>query len=424
MKITRNQFFGYLGLTAFIVFYGFLIMNRGNNDYRVFELAATRLLKFEAITIYENFAFSYPPLFAVIMLPITTLPTLVGAWIFYLVSVYLLFVSIMYFIKTIKLILPEFDIAFRNSKWLIFLAFFLTSRYIFNVLEHLQFDMLTLFGLVMAFYCIVRKKIVFAGFFLAFAISLKVTPLLLIVYFLWKKQWKLIGYTSLFLILLNLIPELFFGLHRGVSYNWEWVEVVVLKLDSSHLTSDQISIIWPPNSIMNQAIKPWIYRLFVDNSIGIGGSDYFPNFLSLTPKFASLFSAILSAVLLGIAGYIFWIKRSVKTLTHYFSEIAIILILMLLISPVSSKSHFITLIYAHLIILLHLSKSPSRNPVFFFSSFCVILGFLPPLFGSTVDQWCQMYGFTTLHTLLLFFLLGYQMMKYSKVVPEKSFVSQ
>lgn len=403
-KYSTKQILLFAGLLILIIVYGISIMNR-HTDYWVFELAAKRLLGLESITRYENMAYSYPPFFAVIIMPVTLLPTVLGSWIFYGLSWIAFGFSVKYVMLIFETVTEKLNIRSSDKKIIVVVSFLLAGRYILNNFEHLQFDVFVFLTLILAVHLYLKKKIGSAAFFLAVSISLKVTPLLLFVYFVYKKEFRLIFLTSIILLGLNLIPELIFGIQRGVSYNWEWIKAVVLKMDSQHLSSDEIAAIWPPNSIMNQSIKPWIYRLFTDNSVSIKGMDYQPNVLGLSPIISSRMASVLNLFLL-LSSAVMIYKNKINSQYEFFKQISIVLCLMLLISPVSSKPHFITLVCSHLVIFIELTGRNYRKKYFYgITALLFVLGFLPPLLGSWVDQICQMIGFTTLHALIVWMLL-------------------
>lgn len=400
-RFTRKQITASTVLLLLLIIYGISIMNR-HTDYWVFELAAERLLNFEGITRYENMAYSYPPLFAVLALPVTLLPTVLGSWIFYLLSWISFGVAVQLTVQIYKNLTQSLNLSQSNSRWILIISFLLSGRYILNNFEHLQFDVFVFLCLVLTVHFYLKGNWIPSALFLALSISLKVTPLLLLAFFFFRRDFKLTIFTVLFLIVLNTIPELIFGWSRGVSYNWEWIRLVVLKLDAQHLSSDDIAAIWPPNSIMNQSVKPWIYRLFTDNVISIKGENVQPNMFSFSPQISSLVAAAFNGLLILSASLLLFFRRRTSPIT-WFAQISLILCLMLLLSPVSSKPHFVTLVFAHLFIFTELIKRGSKQ-VFIYSAagLFFVLGFLPPLLGSFADQWCQMVGFTTLHALLAF----------------------
>lgn len=403
-KYSLKQIYSFTGMFILIIVYGISIMNR-HTDYWVFELAAQRLLELESITRYENMAYSYPPFFAVLVMPVTLLPTWLGSWIFYALSWIAFGFSVKYTLLIFNTITENLNIESSQKRLILVVSFLLAGRYILNNFEHLQFDVFVFLALILTIHFHLKNNAMSAALFLAISISLKVTPLLLVVYFAYKKEFKLILFTFVFLLGLNLIPELIFGFQRGVSYNWEWIKLVVLKMDSQHLSSDEIAAIWPPNSIMNQSIKPWIYRLFTENSVSIKGLDFHPNLLEFSPVVSSGIATIVSGVFLLVSAVVIY-KNKIKSHYETLLQIAMVLCLMLLISPVSSKPHFITLTCAHIIIFIELSKG-KYSKIYFYgvTALLFMLGFLPPLLGSLVDQISQMAGFTTIHAVIAFIAL-------------------
>lgn len=93
-------------------------------------------------------------------------------------------------------------------------------RPIISDIQHGNLNLFMLIWLALAWGCFVRGRDMAAGVFLALAIVTKVTPGLLLVYFLYKRQWQVVAATLVALAaLLLLLP----GLTIGFDTNLEWL---------------------------------------------------------------------------------------------------------------------------------------------------------------------------------------------------------
>ncbi|NNJ27767.1 hypothetical protein LzC2_38750 [Planctomycetes bacterium LzC2] len=80
---------------------------------------------------------------------------------------------------------------------------------------------------------IVRGKAWQGGFWLAAAISFRVTPMLFLPLLLWKREWKAAMATVVCLIAWNLAPAVYLGPTQAVRENLAWVEHVTTVLGDS-----------------------------------------------------------------------------------------------------------------------------------------------------------------------------------------------
>lgn len=93
-------------------------------------------------------------------------------------------------------------------------------RPVISDIQHGNLNLFMLIWLALAWGCFVRGRDVAAGVFVALAIVTKVTPGLLLVYFLYKRQWRIVAATLVALaVLLLLLP----GLAVGFDTNIEWL---------------------------------------------------------------------------------------------------------------------------------------------------------------------------------------------------------
>ncbi|MCS7271359.1 MAG: DUF2029 domain-containing protein, partial [Gemmataceae bacterium] len=105
--------------------------------------------------------------------------------------------------------------------------------------------------------CCRRHCDVAAGLSLALAISCKLTPLLFVPYFLWKKAWRLLLGCGVGLGLwLLVIPAGVFGWERNSQLLTDWYRLMVVRpLIKGEITSEH----------PNQSLVGWTYRLFTDS---------------------------------------------------------------------------------------------------------------------------------------------------------------
>jgi alpha-1,2-mannosyltransferase len=95
-------------------------------------------------------------------------------------------------------------------------------------LERGQADLLVLALLCGMLGAVMARRSIAAGLWLSGAICLKVFPLYLLVYPLWRRDWRLIASCALGLLLgLFIIPAAFLGTAKTLDYTREWNRVLV-----------------------------------------------------------------------------------------------------------------------------------------------------------------------------------------------------
>ncbi len=150
----------------------------------------------------NNGAFLYPPFALLFFFPLTFLPLIIAGKVFVIFSISCLFVSLLILLKLFK-------ISFTSV-----LGIFLLTL-VFNFFPEKftlgmgQINNVILLLICLFVYCYIKKKDHLAGIFLAFAIMLKLTPLILIFMLLIDKRWKMLLTTIITLLCMIIIVVIF-----------------------------------------------------------------------------------------------------------------------------------------------------------------------------------------------------------------------
>lgn len=129
-------------------------------------------------------------------------------------------------------------------------------------LSHNNVNIFILFLVVACLEAFRRRLDTLSGLTLALAIACKVTPLLFVAYFAWKRCWRLLGATLAGLVLwLAVVPGLTFGFERNRELMTGWYALMVER----PLLKGEITTEHP-----NQAITGFVYRLFTHSPSYIG----------------------------------------------------------------------------------------------------------------------------------------------------------
>ncbi len=195
-----------------------------------------------AITDDRGWHYHYPPLFAIALIPLADpppaqsrsgmMPFKAAVAVWYVVNLLLLAFAVNYLATAL-----ERAIAGRSgipppgcrSWWsLRLLPVLICLAPIGVAMERGQADLLLLALLCAMIGAILAGRSFAAGWWLAGAICLKLFPLYLLIYSLWRRDWRLMASCVLGLALgLMVIPAAFFGPAKALRYAQEWNQVLI-----------------------------------------------------------------------------------------------------------------------------------------------------------------------------------------------------
>ena len=274
----------------------------------------------------------------------------------------------------------------------LFLApFLLTFRIFLEEVSNLQINVFILFISILVLKLILEKRYLLAGLFLAIIISIKVYPLLILGFLMFKKNWAVVGSTLIGLALCTLSVALYFGFNETYILYQNWInQQVVNGMHCTHL---------------NQSIWGLTCGLFTDNHRFEGISF---NLLNLSISQAKILTLTLLSALGTIIGFSFYKKRSrVKSLQIQY---LIVLSLIPVLSPLAWKYYFVFI--APICIYLYHRMDMGIGKTTVILSLAIIT-FTSELFiGNRLSDITEAYGFITLCSLLITLLsLNYQTIK-------------
>ena len=299
-----------LGIALFLPALWRGAFNADQSDFTTYYYATKGALSLPLKHPYSNlaplFPFFYPPGALVLFRPLNLLPYSAAVFVWTLVS-FAAFVAGLYLLfKSLEKIGWGFS---RGQQALIFLALSLFYPLTFTILAG-QANAIIFLCLVAAFYFYLREQDHLAGLSLAIGAVLKISPALLLVYFLIKRRWKIFLWGVFFVALFSLGAE--FAVQWDQSINWYYLRRVV------HHTADQGGAYWRDQSLLS------FLRLFQRFFDGLY-SRIFESFLG--SKLSGLrFYSLVNYALVGLATLpLLWSsfrsrsesRQSWRTLTEY-----------------------------------------------------------------------------------------------------------
>jgi glycosyl transferase family 87 len=323
---------------------GFLFI-RNLIDFPVYYSAGRSMLSGRTDLYAPDFAlgrvmdYRYPPFFLVALAPLWLAPYTVAAYIWYLLSALEITGCVLIVMRTFP--------ALRASKKIWILLALGTAPYFVMVLHYGNAHLQATFLLFASLYCFIQRKEVAGGLLMALAITIKLTPVLLLPYLALKRRWKMLAAVGVFLVAINLMPATYFGLRGNTELLASWYGHVVA---SQEFHED--------NGPINLSLKGQLRRYLsaADYSQRVDGDVQYSevNLASLTREQVVWVWAVIAGGLFAGVLVLVWRGSGWRAagqqddpdrrefLAH---ELSLMICLMLLVSPLTSKIYFIAMLW-------------------------------------------------------------------------------
>ena len=324
-------------------------MHAYNPDLRGWLANAADLVGGPGPQFYANHPFYiYPPFFLTLIWPLTKLPVPIAAALF----------------ETIKwlALLGSLRIAWRLAAprgedvppIVAVGSLLLTWRFIDNDLGQGNINLLLLWAVLGSCWWLLRGQHYAAGAAIGVAACVKVAPALLLVYFAYKGWWRpLLGAVLAAAVCLVIWPALCFGWEANSQLLEGWYNAVVAGfLERGAVRSEHT----------NQALVGIINRLFGTQAAIL--PDTRLTLIALPQWVRDMLRLTLG---IGILAGVAWTcRRRIdpgRQPPVFAGELSLVLIAMLLLSGLSWKAHFVTMLLPYSVLLAYLAdaRSPSRH---------------------------------------------------------------
>lgn len=201
----------------------------GNGDFKVF-LEAAKLIR-NGENPYNKWIFVsegnyclyfYSPLWAVLLIPFSYLPNFIpniiwlSANIFFLYRIY----------QLLKRFVELNSITRRQLHWILLLCIIMSLRFIQYNFGMIQMTIFLLWGVLESLRLIQDKKVVYGGILLALIINIKILPIVILPYLLYRSYIKGFVYTLIFSIVFLFLPILYTGWSTNNFLLTEWWSVI------------------------------------------------------------------------------------------------------------------------------------------------------------------------------------------------------
>lgn len=171
---------------------------------------------------YVGSPYPNPPIMGVLLIPFARMPPLVAALTWYFLKVAMAVVAIFWVFRLVETREQPFP------PWAKMLVVVLSLRPIMGDLSHGNINIFILFLVVGCLIAYRQRHELTSGIVLGLAIACKVTPILFIPYFVWKRAWKTLAGSALGMVLFfGPIPGLFLGQHQNLQLFKSWADKMV-----------------------------------------------------------------------------------------------------------------------------------------------------------------------------------------------------
>ncbi len=338
-----------------------------------------------------------PPIMAVILRPFAELPPFTGAMAWFYAKVLMAIVSALWVFRLLGDV-PDGAKA---------LAILFALPPLLGDLSHNNVNIFILFLVAGCLEAYRRGWDLASGLVLALAIACKVTPLLFVVYFAWKRSGRAVAGCALGLVLwLVLVPGLVFGFERNTELLESWYRLMVRPaLIENRVTSEHPNQALP-GAVFRLATHSPSFIVFEETPQGdIPRAGEYHNLVDIGDSTARWVLKGMMAAFAMLIVVLCRTPRDTRQGLRFAAECSLIVLGMLLFSERTWKHHAVTLLYPFAVIAFALSATQPGTPLRrFLIGVLVAVGVLTvgtgALPGRAADL-AMVYGTYTLAFLLL-----------------------
>jgi hypothetical protein len=340
-----------------------------------------------------------PPVMAIVLRPFAELTPVVGAMTWFWVKVLMALLAAVW---TFRLVSPDVPLPDGVKAAAIVLAL----PAITGDLSHNNVNIFILFLIALCLELYRRGRDSASGVVLGLAIACKITPLLFLAYFAWKRAWRVVAACLAGLVLwLAVVPGTVFGWERNAQLFTDWYRLMIER----PVLKGEVTTEHP-----NQAIPGVVYRLlthspsFITYDVTPQGDIPVPaeyhNLADIGRPAAWVVVKVLTFAFVLAVIFLCRAPRGERQGLRFAAECGLIILGMLLLSERTWKHHAVTLILPAAVLACAATLDlPVRTRRFIVGSLVAagLLIALPGLFGSRGQDLALVFGTHTLAFLLL-----------------------
>jgi hypothetical protein len=312
---------------------------KGDGELPVYTTAISRMV--DGSEIYrrdDTKAFTYPPFAAVPFLPFLALPTELHPGLWYLINICVF----TYVFRRLHFLVMDWlpgDTNRRHRQFFWIILLLLVARHLSSVFESKANDILMLLLMFEAARLAADQRYSLLGVWAGIGAAFKATPWLFLPVLVWQKRFVAAGILVAVAAIAHLIPDVVFPRSAGGSWTLSWYSTFLSKVSVEKPVDAEGA--WAAWNYLNQSITATLYRLSTPFD-GSAAHALNVNLWLLEGRSLTLLNIAAQLTVLSI------VILATKTITgatdlQRFGQVGAVLCGMLLLSPMSSKSHFAAL---------------------------------------------------------------------------------
>ena len=326
-------------------------------DYGLWYWAGQQVLQGGPLypgNIAEYFEFIYPPLPAILL----AIPSWFGKVALYAVLSILNIVAWWY---TGMLSNAMTGSGQRAGPWLEALPAFVTVTFVFDMFDLGQPNLVLLAMMLWGFWSLQHRRPWFAGFLFALATAIKVFPVAVLPYLVWRRNWAAVVATVAFTgILLYVVPAPIRGFERNAAELKTWYQgMVASSSEKGFGQRDEQNWSWVNQSLI--AVTHRLVRPINYNQEDPNKPPRTMNIIDVDYKTANLIVLAIS-VLLGLGFLAVMPPQRQRTARSDAEELGILFCLMTVASPLARQYYFMWLFFP-MTVLMHRAAFDERPNV-------------------------------------------------------------
>jgi hypothetical protein len=314
--------------------------------------------------------FTYPPAIALMMVPLLALPTWLINVIWYSVTLAAIVACFRLSVTLVRRAIPG-PWADREVLWLYLIGIVLSLKFLFAASGNQSYDPVVVVLVLGGLHALSSDRPGWGGMAFGVAAALKVTPLLFLPYLVFTRRFTAAATMAVAVTVASLLPDLFFTQSVSGGYFATWIA----NIGGPAWTEDMANlphIFWSGIPGNNYSLR---------GLVGYFMNDGNPEFRMTLDVVYAIYATIVAAIVL----------RCYRQPWAITTDGALLLLSMLMMSPMTSLSHFPALILFFVLLAAVWLQDDSglRTVAGFFLLFVFVTTNLASddLVGKTIAQW-------------------------------------
>jgi alpha-1,2-mannosyltransferase len=337
-----------VGLVIAVAVHGYIISFGRSFHFRDIDIhreIGRRFLTGEYL--YANdYCYMYLPTTGIFFAPLTLLERNASLALRYLIAIGCLLLTM----RLMHRMVFSAESAKRHLLWIGGGAAVLTLQFILNDLDDGGPHLILLGILTCAIYAIWAGREWLGAIILGFGITLKITPALFVLLFLWKRQWRLASYTVLATVFWIVAPAMYMGPTNWWAHQAEWTQNAVLSILDRQAEGRQENELQKANLSLRHTMLRYLVTYPPDHRLRKVDPGYKP-VLDLPSGAATLIVGIAALAILGLFAWSTRQKVEGPGDPNWARDFAGTLLLALFFSPITWDQHLVWMIPAAFVVV-------------------------------------------------------------------------